>query len=290
MQIENGKLKIANWMSSARRAPKSGDGKRYALRIESRCVMAKGSRLGSRDVSLPAPNNFQFSVFNFQFSILFCALLFLLSASGRAQIVTDKIVASVTNGSRATPDIITYSDLIWQLTLEPGRPFTDKPNSPALNEALRRLEDQLLILQEARKLPSADTPEAIAQLDKDVQQMRDELVKAFGSRTVLEERMRRVGLTTEHLDAILRDRVAVEHYLDFRFRSFVLVSPKEVTDRYNQQYAALRNSGRIVPTLDQVRDRIESELREEKIESEIDNFVDTLREQQGTEIVVLNPV
>jgi len=224
------------------------------------------------------------------------AVLLLLSAfcilpsNVQAQTVTDKIVATVNNGSRATPDIITYSDLVWQLALEPGRAFSERPDSTALNAALRRLEDQLLVLQEARKLPSSDRPEAIAQLDKDVQQKRDELAKAFGSRTILEERMTRVGLTSEHLDAILRDRVAVESYLDFRFRSFVLVSPKEVTDRYNQQYAALRNSGRIVPTLEQVRDRIENDLREEKIELEIDNFVDTLREQPGTEIGVLNPV
>jgi hypothetical protein len=227
-----------------------------------------------------------------------CSLLavFLLTAHcslltyAEAQTVTDKIVATVTNGSRATPDIVTYSDLVWQLALEPARPFSERPTSAALNEALRTLEDQLLLLQEARKLPGADTPEFIAQLDKDVQQKRDELAKAFGSRTILEERMTRVGLTSEHLDAILHDRVAVERYLDFRFRSFVLVSPKEVTDRYNQQYAGLRNSGRIVPTLEQVRDRIENELREEKIESQIDNFVDTLREQQGTEIVIVNPV
>jgi len=227
-----------------------------------------------------------------------CALLavFLLTAHcslltyAGAQTVTDKIVATVTNGSRATPDIITYSDLVWQLALEPGRAFSERPDSAALNEALRRLEDQLLVLQEARKLPSSDTPEAIAQLDKDVQQKRDELAKAFGTRTAFEERMKRVGLTSEHLDALLRDRVAVERYLDFRFRSFVLVSAKEITDRYNQQYAGLRNSGRIVPTFEQVRDRIENDLREEKIESQIDNFVDTLREQPGTEIVVVNPV
>lgn len=239
--------------------------------------------------------NFHFSLFNSQSSIPQCLLFaacafFALCLPGQAQTVTDKIVATVTNGSRATPDVITYSDLVWQLALEPSRPFSARPDSPALNQALRRLEDQLLILQEARKLPSADTPETIAQLDKDVQEKRDELVKAFGSRTILEERMQHVGLTKEHLDAILRDRVAVEKYLDFRFRSFVLVSPKEITDRYNQQYTALRNSGRIVPTLEQARDRIESELREQKIESEIDNFIDTLHEQQGTEIVVLNPV
>jgi len=237
--------------------------------------------------------NFQFSIFHFQFLVscfALCALLLALGARTQAQTVTDKIVASVTNGSRATPDIITYSDLVWQLALEPGRPFSPTPGSAALNEALRRVEDQLLILQEARKLPSPDTPEAVAQLDKDVQDKINELIRALGSRTALEDRMKGAGLTSDHLNAIMRDRVAVERYLDFRFRSFVLVSPKEITDRYNQRYRSLRNSGIIIPPLDQVRDRIENELREEKIETEIDNFIDTLREQPGTEIVMLNPV
>jgi sensor histidine kinase regulating citrate/malate metabolism len=82
----------------------------------------------------------------------------------------------------------------------------------------------------------------------------------------------------------------VERYLDFRFRAFVLISQKEIADRYNQEYARLRNSGRIVATLEQVRNRIEQELTEEKIASEIDAFVDSLREQPGTEIVVISPV
>jgi len=116
------------------------------------------------------------------------------------------------------------------------------------------------------------------------------LARAFGSRARLEERMTRVGLTTEQLDTILRDRVTIEKYLDFRFRAFVLISPKEITDRYNQESAPLRNGGRIIPTLDQVRSRIEHDLTEEKIASEIDTFVDGLRDQPGTEIVILSPV
>src|SRR6266403_2392765 len=83
---------------------------------------------------------------------IFCLLLSafcLLPSAVRAQTVTDRMVASVTNGSRATPDLIAYSDLIWQLALEPARPVTDRPSSTDLNHALRLLEDQLLILQEA---------------------------------------------------------------------------------------------------------------------------------------------
>jgi hypothetical protein len=200
------------------------------------------------------------------------------------------MVASVTNGARVTPDLISYSDLVWQLTLEPGRPLVDRPASADLNHALRLVEDQVLILQEARKLPTADTDKARQEFDADVKKLRDQLAQAFGSAALLQERMARVGMTSEQLDAILRDRVTVEKYLDFRFRAFVLISPKEVADRYNQEYTRLRNSGRIVPTLDQVRSRIEQELTEEKISSEIDKFIDNLREQPGTEIVVINPV
>ena len=237
--------------------------------------------------------NFQFSVFSFQFSILpvaFCTLLFALCLTARAQTVTDKTVATVTNGSRATPDLITYSDLVWQLTLEPNTPTPERPSSAELNHSLRLVEDQLLILQEARKLPSADTAEANAARDKEVQIRRDELAQLFGSQERLQERMRRVGLTSEQLDLILRDRVMVDQYLDFRFRAFAVVTPKEIQDRYNQKYGRLRNSGRIVPTLDEVRTQIERELTEEKIEAEIDKFVDDLREQPGTEIVELSPV
>jgi hypothetical protein len=226
------------------------------------------------------------------FCLLFalCALLCALGTSVQAQTVADKTVASVTNGARATPDLLTYSDLVWQLALEPGTPFSEKPSSAQLNRALRLLEDQLLILQEARKLPVADTPDARKDFDDAVQKKRDELAQAFGSRALLEQRMTRVGLTTEQLDVILRDRVTIEKYLDFRFRAFVLISPKEITDRYNQETAPLRNSGRIVPTLDQARARIEHDLTEEKIASEIDGFIENLRGQAGTEIVILSPV
>ena len=224
----------------------------------------------------------------------FCFLLLtascLLPSSVRAQPVADKMVASVTNGSRATPEVITYSDLVWQLALEPDRPFVEKPSSRDLNQALRLLQDQLLILQEARKLPLADTDSAREEFDKAAGQKLAELAQQFGSRTKLEERMTRVGLTSSHLDAILRDRVTIDKYLDFRFRAFVLISEKEVVDQYNQEYSRLRNSGRIVPTLDQVRRRIEHELTELKIESEIESFVDGLRDQPGTEIVIISPV
>ncbi|HEU5237917.1 MAG TPA: hypothetical protein VFU37_12340 [Pyrinomonadaceae bacterium] len=234
--------------------------------------------------------NFQFSICNFQFwFVVFCALLLAPSLSP-AQTVSDKTVATVTNGSRANPDLITYSDIVWQLALEPNRVFDAHPSSQDLNQALKSLEDQLLILQEARKLPLAQTAEAQQEFETMVTDRRNELAQAFGSHAHLEERMARVGLTSDQLNAILRDRVTIERYLDFRFRAFVLVSAKEISDRYEKTYRPLRNSGKLVPTLEQARDAIERQLTEEKIAEQIDKFIDDLRDQPGTEIVVLNPV
>ena len=236
---------------------------------------------------------FQFALFNFHFLSLpfaLCSLLFALCASANAQTVADKAVATVTNGAQAIPDLITYSDLVWQLSLEPGRAGSAQPAAPDLNQALKTLEDQLLILQEARKLPLAETNEAQKEFEDTVKKRRDELAQAFGSRARLEERMSRVGLTSEQLDTILRDRVTIERYLAFRFRAFALVSAREISDRYEKEYGRLRNSGKIVPTLDQARDRLEHDLTEEKIAEEIDKFIDNLRDQPGTEIVILNPV
>jgi len=212
-----------------------------------------------------------------------CALL-------TAQTVPDKIVASVTNGSQATPDVITYSDLVWQLALEPARPSTARPAAEVLKQALDTLVQQTLVLQEAKKLPLAQTPEAQKDFEQKVKDRWDDVIRAFGSRAVLEERMKLVGLTTEHLDQILRDRQTMDSYVNFRFRAFAVVSTKEISERYDKLYGPQRGSGRIVKTLDQARDDIERELTEEKIQAEIDKFLDRLMNQPGTEIVILNPV
>jgi hypothetical protein len=210
-----------------------------------------------------------------------CTLLTVFCLPTHAQVVVDKTVATVNNGSLAIPDLITYSDLVWQIALQPNAPI-ERPTSQQLNHALELLEDQRLILLEANKLPGADIK------PEEVTSRRDELAREFGSSAALQERMARVGLTSEQLDEILRDRIAIDGYIDFRFRAFVLITDKEIAAYYNEVYGRQRNSGTIVPTLEQKRSEIEQKLTEEKIASQIDKFIDNLREH--AEIIVLYPV
>lgn len=199
-----------------------------------------------------------------------------------AQRVIDKMVATVNAGVRT--DLITYSDLMWQLSLQPNTPL-DNPNSQDLNRALRLLIEQRLILQEAEKIPT------IVPTQKEVTDARDELARNFPSPLEFQQRLQRVGLTSEKLDEIIEQRLKMEKYLDFRFRNFVVISQQEIADYYRDVYVSrlqARSPGRIIPPLEQVRAEIEKELTEAKIESEIDAFLDTARER--AEIVMLSPV
>jgi hypothetical protein len=206
----------------------------------------------------------------------------LLPTAVPAQEVVDKMVATVNGGVRT--DLITYSDLLWQLALQPNTPL-DNPSSQDLNRALRLVLDQRLILQEAEKLPT------IAPTEAEIKVMRDELVKMFPSPADFQQRRLRVGLTSEKLDEILDQRVRIEKYLDFRFRNFVLITEKEIADYYRDVYVPRlrsRSPGQIVPNLEEARSEVERILTEAKIESDTDAFLDTARER--AEIVTLSQV
>lgn len=203
-------------------------------------------------------------------------------SAAHAQQVIDRMVATVNAGVRT--ELITYSDLMWQLALQPNTQL-DNPTSEELNRALRLLIDQRLILQEAEKLPT------IVPTPAEIIEARTELARNFPSEPAFRERLQRVGMTSEKLDEIVEQRLKMEKYLNFRFRNFVVISQKEIADYYREVYVTrfrARNPGRIVPTLEQSRAEIEQTLTEAKIESDIDAFLDTARER--AEIVTLSPV
>ena len=216
---------------------------------------------------------------------LFPFTLCLLGPQAQAQDVVDKMVATVNSGG-VRPALITYSDLLWQLALEPETPLQN-PNSENLNRALNRLISQRLIAQEADKLPT------IAPSDKEIADKLNELIKMFPSQSEFYQRIARVGLSSdsEQLKEIVRQRVAIEKYLDFRFRSFTVVTEKEVSDYYRDVWVPRlrrQHPERLVPELKEAQKEIEQELTESKIESETDEFLDSARER--AEITILNPV
>lgn len=196
------------------------------------------------------------------------------SREGRT-VVVDYMLATVNE------KLITYSDVVWQLALQPNTSI-ELIKSEDLRRVLSLLIDQRLILQEANKLPTLHGD------DKEVEAELSELLRHFPSQDEFRRRMIRVGLTSERLREILHERVDIEKYLDFRFRSFVLVTPKEIENYYQETYLPrfrARAPGAIVPRLEQARTEIEKTLTEEKIESSIVAFLDEMRQRAA--IVIL---
>jgi hypothetical protein len=191
--------------------------------------------------------------------------------------VVDRMVA-VVNGS----ELITYSDLLWQLALQPDAPL-DSPRREDLRRVLDLLIDQRLVVDEAEKLPHVHAT------DKEIDDALTELIKRFPSLEEFHRRLDRVGLTAEQLREIIHERLDMEKYLDFRFRSFTVVTPQEVEAYYRDVYVPRRrrqSPGQIVPELKTVYNEIQAELIETKIESDTDDFLEEAR--NAAQITILD--
>ncbi|MBC7798431.1 MAG: hypothetical protein H7Z37_16300 [Pyrinomonadaceae bacterium] len=207
-----------------------------------------------------------------------------LPLTAKAQTVVDKMVATVND--TVNTELITYSDLLWQLALQPNVELT-APTSAELNTALQRIVEQRLIALEAGRLPNKPTEdETKAEIER--------IVKAFPSAAIFESRLRRVGfdsISDANFRRIIEQRVAIEKYLEFRFRSFVIIAPDDEAKFYRDVYTPefrKNNAGVVVPTIEQARPTITAILTEDKIENDISNFLEAARERAT--VTILNPI
>ncbi|HVF31046.1 MAG TPA: hypothetical protein VNA22_08750, partial [Pyrinomonadaceae bacterium] len=117
--------------------------------------------------------------------VLVIAVLVIGSASeGFTQQVVDKTVATLTDGVRT--ELITFSDLKWQLALQPNVQI-NPPSSEDLNRALRLLIDQRLFALEAERLPRDPATKA------EIAAKINELVSYFPTAAEFERRLNLVG-------------------------------------------------------------------------------------------------
>ena len=156
-------------------------------------------------------------------------------------------------------------------------PAAPSPAGPVSSEVLRRkldvMIDQTLVQQEATRLPAPEITQ------KQVDDKRTELIAAFKSEAVFRQRAESVGLTPQRIDDLLRERILIERFVDFRFRSFIFVTDTEVQQYYDDHIVReVRAAGQVPPALDKVRARIITTLKEEKVNSEIDTWLESARQ------------
>lgn len=214
-------------------------------------------------------------------------LIFGFSPSeAQAQNVVDKTVATVGDGT-GIPELITYSDLLWQLALQPNAPLRP-PTSEDLNRALQLIINQRLFALEAERVPRA------APTQKEIDDEIKRVLALFPTTADFERRLQTVGFASvkdDNFERMMAQRVAIGKYLDFRFRSFAVITPADEEKYFREVYTPefrRKNPGLLMPTLDEKREEIKNFLTEEKVASDIEKFLDDAKTR--VEITVLSEV
>lgn len=217
----------------------------------------------------------------FWFFVLTVAL-WLAVATASAQVVVDRTIATVSDGAKT--ELITRSDLLWQLALQPGVPL-NPPREEDLRQALQIQINQRIFALEAQRLPRA------APTDKEIGDKIADILKFFPSTAEFENRLKTVGFSSvkdDNFENIIGQRVAIEKYLDFRFRSFVVVTAEDEATYYRDKWVPefrQVNPSAIVPALEEARGRVNTAVVEERVAVNIETFLEEAKRRVTITII-----
>ena len=207
------------------------------------------------------------------------------AAQTAALTVLDRVVAVVNNQA------ILESDLENEMRLSVMEPRARVRGPETLQGALQRLISRTLIQQQIRQ----EDTQAIAPDPTEIATRLDEIrrnlpacvhancVTDTGWQTFLSSR----GLTEASVNAYLQRRTEVLRFIERRFRQGILIDPSEVQAYYHDTLLPQYASGETPPPLDQVSQRIEEILLQQKVNALFGDWLENLRKQG--EIEVLDP-
>lgn len=214
--------------------------------------------------------------------LIFAVAVSIAAGTVNGQVVVDRTIATVSDGART--ELITRSDLLWQLALQPGAPL-NPPREEDLRQALQIQIDQRIFALEAQRLPRA------APTEKEIADKIADILKFFPSTAEFESRLKTVGFSSvkdDNFENIIGQRVAIEKYLDFRFRSFVVVTAEDEASFYRDKWVPefrRLNPSAIVPTLEEARGRVNTAVIEERVAANIETFIEEAKRR--VQIVII---
>jgi len=139
---------------------------------------------------------------------------------------------------------------------------------------LEALINQTLVMQEVRRL------RIFTVRSEEVDEAMAEFTGRFPTQEVFEEELRRRGLTEEGLRSMLRRRMLVLRFVNYRFRRYTEIEEGRLREFYEGEWTSSwleENPGSVPPPFEEVRGRLEILLGERIISDEVDRWLEQAR-------------
>ena len=206
-----------------------------------------------------------------------------------AGVLIDRVVA-VVNG-----DVVLESDVDEERRMSVFQPISSPGGTATREQAISRLVDRRLLLQQAHLQPQHAVTEA--DIDAEIDQLRKEISGCKAAHCETEAGwaafLREHGVTSNEVRAHWRERMETLQFIEVRFRSGIRISHAEIESYYNKtllpEYARQKVKA---PSVDKLSDRIQEVLLQEQVSGLLVDWLKSLRAQGAVQLVQdgANPV
>lgn len=217
-------------------------------------------------------------------ALIALGLWFVLEKDGRVSTTTFAPITNYLKSNQAVALVngvkitrLDYDSTLRQLTTnvtQQGLDVTDPAvQSDLKDQAIESLVNTEILRQSAVAAGGEVLPE-------DIDARYDQIESSIGGPEALAERMKELLVTKEMLLRDIENDLLIQAYLDKSVdRSAVTVSDDEVKALYDQVAA----SGNQLPPLKEIKDQVEAQIRFNKEQAQVSEYVDTLRKDATVE-------
>lgn len=195
--------------------------------------------------------------------------------------IVDRLVAIVNN------DIILESDIDEEERFSKLYPYRITSGDTPRDQALTRLIDRDLILQQIRQPQPQISSDEVAKEETDLRNdlpacAHEDCKSDAGWKRFLESS----GFTEDELQSRLRQRAEVLRFIEQRFRSGIRISDKQIEDFYTgTMLPQYRKEHATPPSLETLSPRIEELLLQQQVSKLLDQWLKSLRDSGSVRIL-----
>jgi hypothetical protein len=200
-----------------------------------------------------------------------------------APVVLDHVVAVVNNQAILASDI---DDEIRLSVLDPGRGGLGVLTR---TRALDQLIGRALIQQQIRQQDAQAAEPSQDEVDARLMEIRTELPACVRENCASDAGWKGFlsthGLAQERVEDYLRYRLQILRFIEQRFRQGISIPADEIDTYYHSTLLPQYAKGETIPPLDQVSDRIQEILLQQRVNALFDDWLSNLRKQGDIEVL-----